>query len=430
MLLVPMSQSQMPRRKLSQRHDVVPMPTSSVVIVRLAWASFFLVGWCGVLVPSLVRQIEGRFGVDDAALGLWYLVNSGTYAAASISGGLLTERFGRRAVLPAAGLLFGAGLAVCAAAPTWLAFLAGAVPMGAGAGAIDGGMNALVLAVARGRPGRALNLLHLFVGIGALSAPIVVGQLVDRAVPWEGVLVITAVVCAAVALTVRRTQLPTGRRVRAPGAAQAAPRIAGLATNRRARIGPTPSRSRPLILLALAIGCYVAGEIGVSNWIVRFLEEAPVTVATLGLSGFWAGLAAGRLVSAGLSDRFPHRMFAAVAAVGAGLATLLAVAAPTTELTILAFAVAGFASGPVFPMIMAIGGELFPDRVAATTGSLTGAAVLGGTLYPPLIGVMSGTFGIAVGLVGAGLLSLVCGVAIVASGRVARGTARDAVTGA
>ena len=380
-------------------------------LVRLPWAAFFLIGWCGVLVPSLVRQIELRFGVDDAAVGVWYLLNSGAYAASSFSGGLLTERFGRRAVLSAAALLFAVGLFLCAAAPTWPVFLAGAVAMGGGAGAIDGGMNALVLAVASGRPGRALNLLHVFVGIGALSAPAIVGRLVDWGVPWERVLAGTGAACAALVVAVRLTGMPSGQRGQVRESSHERP--APLTLHRA-----TTSGSVPLLLLALAIGCYVAGEVGVSNWIVRFLDAVPFSTATIGLSAFWAGLAVGRLVAAGLSDRMSHRAFASVAAVGTGLATILAVAAPTTELAILAFALAGVASGPVFPMIIAIGGELYPDRLAAATGTLTGAAVIGGTLYPPLIGLMSATFGIAAGLVGAGLLSMLCALAILATGRV------------
>lgn len=385
-------------------------------VIRLAWASFFLIGWCGVLVPSLVRQIQGQFGVDDAAIGTWYLVNSGAYALSSFAGGLLTERFGRRTVLPAAAAAFGTGVLGCAVAPSWLLFLLAAVPMGGGAGAIDGGMNALVLAVTDGGRGRTLNLLHLFVGVGALGAPVVVGQVVDRGLPWQALLIATGAACLAIAFALRAVRMPSGRRSIA--ASPGAPRRAG---NARTTV------SIPLVLLAVAIGCYVAGEIGVSNWVVRFLADVPVSVATLGLSAFWGGLAVGRLGAAVVSDRFAHSAFAASAAIATGLATFAAVAAPTPELAILTLGLAGVASGPVFPMIVAIGGELQPDRLAATTGTLTGAAVIGGTVYPPLIGLTSATFGIAAGIAGAGVLSVACGLAILATRRFAAPTAPGAL---
>ena len=65
----------------------------------------------------------------------------------------------------------------------------------------------------------------------------------------------------------------------------------------------------PLLLLGIAIAAYVASEVGVSNWIVRFLEPAPLATATLALSLYWAGLTVGRLVSSVIADRFDHLRF-------------------------------------------------------------------------------------------------------------------------
>ena len=382
-------------------------------IVPLAWAAFVLIGWTAVLVPSLLRQVEATFAVDDAAVGIWYFVNAAVYAAASFGGGLLTERVGRRVVLSVAAGSLAVGLAIAAGASSWPVFLGAAIPMGLGAGAIDGGTNALVLAVVEEGRGRALNLLHLFFAIGALTAPAVVGQLVDRGVPWEPILLLTALAALGVAVVLWLTAMPSGKR--RPGEQPAADGETDDA--REDEAVASPSFLVPLGLLAVAIGCYVAGEVGVSNWIVRFLDDVPVATATLGLSAFWAGLALGRLVAARYADRFPHAPFAATAAFVAGLAVIVAVAAPTTELAIAAFAVSGFASGPVFPMIVAIGGDLYPQRLSATTGTLTGSAVVGGTLYPPLVGLMSARFGIGTGLLGAAVLSILCAFAILAAAR-------------
>ena len=46
-----------------------------------------------------------------------------------------------------------------------------------------------------------------------------------------------------------------------------------------------------------------------SNWLVRFLEPAPLTTATLALSLYWAGLTVGRLLSSAIADRFDHLRF-------------------------------------------------------------------------------------------------------------------------
>lgn len=354
--------------------------------------------------------------MDDAAIGIWFFVSAAAYAAASFAGGLLTERFGRRLVLVAAAGLMGVGLLAAAMAPSWPVFLAAAVPMGAGGGAIDGGMNAVVLAVVRDGHGRALNLLHLFFSIGALSSPLVAGRIVAASVPWELVMAASGLAAVLLAIALSLTSMPSGRR-------QETGETPGEDPGPAPSPAPAPAVVRlPFLLLAVAIACYVAAEIGVSNWIVAFLDGVPVETATLALSGFWAGLALGRLAGARFGDRYAHGALAATASLLLAAAVVAAVAAPSPELAIGAFAVAGFAAGPIFPMIMATAGELVPGRVSAATGTLTAAAVVGGMIYPPLVGFMSASLGIATGLLGAAVLSIACATAIVAAARLPRGS--------
>jgi fucose permease len=86
---------------------------------------------------------------------------------------------------------------------------------------------------------------------------------------------------------------------------------------------------------------------------------------------------------------------------------------------IAALAVAGFGSGPVFPLIIAIGGGLNPRGAAALAGTLTSAGVVGGLVYPPLVGLISGSVGLGAGLLGAAALSMVAAGAVLAAVRVA-----------
>ena len=74
-----------------------------------------------------------------------------------------------------------------ATAPSWTAFLVTAIPFGLGLGAIDGGMNGLILDLYPASRGRALNLLHLCFSLGALASPLVVGRLVEAGSAWQTV---------------------------------------------------------------------------------------------------------------------------------------------------------------------------------------------------------------------------------------------------
>jgi MFS transporter, FHS family, glucose/mannose:H+ symporter len=373
------------------------------VLGLLGYGSFILIGWSGLLVPSLIRSIEHDFAQTDAGLGLFYFVSALLYATGSLLGGLTTERLGRRTVLGLAALLHGLGLVALAIAPSWPVFLLAALPANLGSGAIDGGVNGLFLDVYRTGRGRALNKLHLFFALGALIAPLVVGRLVDAGVPWQTVVLATAVPAFAAAVGFAITDVPSGRHE---------------AGDIRTRIG----LRLPLVLLALAVAFYVAAEVGVSAWLVRFLEAAPLAVATTALSLFWAGLTLGRLAAARFGDRWDHRRFAIVATAVASLALVLAVVVPSLPASIVLFGIVGFAYGPIYPMIMAVAGDRFPDRSAAVGGFLAACAIAGAILYPPVMGFLSVTVGLGWAMLGAAALGVGCAGALLVVGRRKRGS--------
>jgi MFS transporter, FHS family, glucose/mannose:H+ symporter len=380
-----------------------PAPPAGV----LGFGSFLLVGWIGLLIPTLIRSIESTFAQSDAGLGVYYFVFAVGYASGSLIGGLATERLGRRVVLPGATVLMGAGLLLLAVAPTWATFVLAAVPTGLGIGGLDGGVNGLFLDLFRVGRGRALNLLHLSFSLGALSTPLAIGRLVEGGAAWQVLVVLTALVAFVVAGLFVLVPMPGGHHGRDGNDVDPQPD----------RLAPGRLISVTLILLAVAIAGGVAAEAGVSNWLVRFLDAAPLSVATTGLTLFWVGLASGRLFSARFADRFDHRRFALIAAVSSAVAVVGAVVAPSEGLSIALFAVTGFGIGPIVPMIMVVAGERYPTRSAAVSGFLSSAALTGTIVYPPAMGFLSVTVGLGIAMVGNGILALVCAVALVMVGR-------------
>jgi FHS family glucose/mannose:H+ symporter-like MFS transporter len=367
--------------------------------------TLFVIGWTGLLVPTLIRSIKQAYDQTDAGIGVAYFAYSVAYATGSVLGGQIMERIGRRAVLVGAAVLHGVGIAGFGLAPSWPLFLVAMLPAGVGAGCLDGGSNGLVLDVYRDGRGRAMNLLHVWFSVGALLSPLLIGRAVEGGLSWEAVMVLSALPLSGLAVAYALVPMPSGRRGRVAPASSAIPAAAGRLL------------SGPLILLGVAIASYVAAEIGVSNWLVRFLEPAPIATATLALSLTWAGATVGRLLSSVIADRFDHLRFTLVCIFLMGLAIGLAIAAPTLPLSIAMFTLAGVASGPVFPMIVALGGERYPDRSAAVGGALVGCAVVGSTIYPPAIGFLSVTVGLPIAMAGNALLCLVGAAALVAFGR-------------
>jgi fucose permease len=407
-------------------------------MTALGYASFILVGWSALLVPSLVPAIERDFTQPDAGVGVLYLVSSLMFVTGSLASGYLMERLGRGLVLPAAMLAMGAGLGVECLAPSWGIFVLGAGIGGLGSGSVEVGINGLFLDRFHEDRGRAMNRLHLCFSLGALAAPLAVGALVEIGVAWRLPFAITGALVVAVALRLATRDLGAPRvevaaprvEVAAPRVEVAAPRVDGAAPTLRG-LG-VPRVPLPLVLLALAIACYVASENGVSSWLVRFLGDAPAGVATVALSLFWAGLTGGRLVASRFAGRFAPIAVATACGLAAGAAIVAAVVVPWGGVSIALFGVAGFACGPVYPMIMATAGGLYPARSNAVSGILTAAAVAGSIVYPPFMGFISNGVGLGVGMAGAGLIAGACAAALVAVRVLARrsGTPAGASTGA
>lgn len=378
----------------------VLLRTRGIAFALGGW-SFVLIGWAGLLVPSLAREVEAGFAQNDVGLGFFYFVTSLAYAGGSVLGGMATERVGRRPIYSLAVALTGLGLIAQGMTGDWGLFVIAGFVRSIGSGAIDGGGNGMILDLYHDARGGRLNLLHLFFSIGALGAPFVLAARDIIGVGWQPVLVATGVVSLPLAVLLAITDLADGR-----------------AKPHRRHDGARSSLiALPLVVLAIAIGCYVASEVGVSNWLVRFLAAAPAATATSALGLFWAGLAVGRLTGSRIADRFDHIALGVVASLAAAVALVAAVLVPSLEASILLFAVVGFASGPIYPLIVAVAGERFPDRAAAVSGVIVAASVVGAVVYPPLMGVMSVTVGLPVAMLGTALVCVVCAAGLALTAR-------------
>lgn len=417
---------------MTQPAEPVPPPTpapAAAGVVIAGFAGFALLGWTSLLVPSLIRDIQAAFGQSDAGMGLAYFFNALLYVTGTMSIGVLAGRMPRRVLLAGGPGLVAAGLVALAVAPAWPVFLVGFLVLGLGLGIIDAGMNALFIDLFSGRAGM-LNRLHLFYAVGAFAAPLTVGLAISTGLPWQTTLVVTAAVAVPItALVVSRSLPPThphaAEPVEASTAGEASSSAAGPGRGDEV-LRPGRSIPLPLLLLSIAIGCYVAAELGISSWLVRYLADAPIAVATLALSLFWGAMGISRLVSSFIADRMGAVAFGATWSIICGTSILAAlVAAPVLPIAIACFAIAGFAAGPIYPSVMAIGGALHPGRASMVGSVLSSAGIVGSIVYPPVMGVLSEAVGLWVGIAGAGLFAIATGALIYTASRVGRG--REAV---
>lgn len=377
------------------------------------YAVYLLLGWTSVLIPSLIVSIEYAFGRSDADIGVVYLLGAALYAVGALGGGFLAELLGGRAMLTAALLVLVVGLSVQGGTNSWAIFVAAAALGQLGSGAADAGVGAVFLQIFPNRRGGALNLLHLFYGAGALLAPLAVSVIIATDVDWRPIFIASAVTMAALVVAVRFLPAGVSRTLLKPDAAEDNRNMSG------------PERSlKPFIWLAVSIGCYEAATIGVANWLVRFMSDRPSEMATIALSVFWGGVCGVRLVAPWFTQRYSSLSLAVSCIAISSLALACALLVPWLVVAIVLFGLTGIFVGPIYPLIIAIGGDLYPRRLATLSGGLTTAATVGAIIYPPMIGFVAESLGIRAGLLGAAALGLPAALALLTASRLESGPVR------
>ncbi len=375
-------------------------PSYTPVLTYTGYFGFVLLGTNAVIVSSLIRSLERAFHESDAGFGLLYLLGSLLFGVGAFMSGFLTERLGRKIVLASGAGVAVAALAVMALTSSWIVFLVSSAVMAWGTAVLDAGINALVLDLYRSERGSALNLLHLFFGVGALISPFMIGAALTSGLGWRVTIVVSDLLFVVLLLAFALLAMPSGRHDRSVRV------VRGHAEAGTAGFGP-------FLWLALAIALYVAAEVGVSNWLVRLLASQPLIAATATLSLFWGGLAGGRLLSFWIAERFNYVVFTVACMLLGSLSLACAVLTPWPADAVF-FTLTGLLYGPIYPMIMALGGRAYPDRLATLSGSLTTAAQVGSVIYPPLMGLMASRIGLSAGMMGAAVLGVPAALSILA----------------
>ena len=212
----------------------------------------------------------------------------------------------------------------------------------------------------------------------------------------------------------RRRRPVRGRRdaVRAPSAPRTG-RAAAADARWRPLAGGRRRLPTPLILLAVAIACYVASEVGVSNWLVRFLEPAPLTQATTALALFWGGLALGRLTAARLADRYDHIRFAIASAAATGGRAHRRDPRPVAAGLDRAVRAGRVRDRAGLPDDHRHRRRPLPGAlVGRSRASSAASAVVGSIVYPPVMGFLSVTVGLTVAMLGTVVLAFACAGAL------------------
>lgn len=320
----------------------------------------------GVAWPSMAEELSRSLG----DLGILTLTTGAAYGAMSLSSGRMSRRFPAGRAMAVAAFAGTLGLAGYAVADSWVVLVAASIPIGIAGGAIDALGNAWV-AVDRGP--RAMGAIHAAFGFGAMVAPAAMTAILALGWTWRvgfGVLAIAQVgLGVALAMVAARIRMPMeGRRDR-------------------------PVRGGSRVLLGVSVWTFfvyagIEGSIGL--WSYTLLTEGQgvgATVAGVAVAAHWGALFASRVLVGIAGDRVPLNRVIRLSVIGIVAGVALLWWDPVEVVAIGGLVLAGFCSGPVFPLEVLLttprfGAEFTPWAVGYQLAAATAAIAV----IPALIG--------------------------------------------
>ena len=334
----------------------------------------FTYGLIAALLGTVLPELAERFHLSPEQSGLIATMQALGLMIASVAIGPIVDNRGKKTGIVAglsgitlglAGLIYAGGYA--SAAVSMLA-------LGLGGGMLVTGSNALISDVGEEKRSSALNLLNVFFGLGTMVTPWLAANVEALGSTHALSMALTAV--AAFTLLVNMgTKMPPPSGERGFSAAEA----------------PALFKQPALYLLCLMLFLYVACEVGVFNWLVKFLEEergvARGDARNILSWGFALGLLVGRVAASrvllGLVSEFKVTLASSIVM---ALATFAMLRAENPILIAGIVFAAGLAMAPMFPTTLGICGNLFTEMSATAMGIVITSGWVGLTLSSYAIG--------------------------------------------
>ncbi len=295
--------------------------------------------------------------------------------------GSLSDRFGEIAVLTLSFVLLSVPIGLMAIANTYAVCYILLIAARTGAAFVEASVNPLVSNIYPEKRGMALNILHVFWGVGALVGPALAGLILSTLQNWRLVYLISATlyippILWSIHILTKNVEL-NGPRRKMPD---------------RTSAGFCVLKSRFIVLLTLSGFLYFGSELGVNAWLPSFLMTAksfPLILASFSTGLFWASMGLGRLILAGIVDRVGYRTTMLTCSLFGALSISLGTVLDNSIGIVVFWSVAGFSLAPILPTILAWASSLFPESAGVASGAIFSIGIIGAVFSPWVVGVAS-----------------------------------------
>lgn len=327
------------------------------------------------LLPVFLVDIRDAFGGADGLTGEELGRLGGVAFFGLVAGILLTgplaDRWGAKPFAMVGNALTVAGLVGMALAPTYLTLLLAMLLVGLGAGVLDMVLSPVVAAVnPDGRSG-AMNWLHSFYSVGAVVTICVATVIIALGGGWRVACWIVIPFPAFLIVAFGMMDFP--------------PLVSD-----RGRLPMRTLMRRWWFLGALA-AIFLGGatELGLAQWLPAYAEESlgfSATMAGTGLMLFSVAMALGRMAAGAIGNRLNPYTIMAVGCGSSVVLFLLGAYLPHPGWALAACVAAGFTGSSLWPTMLAVAADRYPDGGASMFAALAALGNAGGIFMPWAVG--------------------------------------------
>ena len=269
--------------------------------------------------------------------------------------------------------------------------------VGFNAGIMHTGLDSLISETFKRARAKYLNILHIFVGLGCLASPLLVGIILTYSEKWYLVCFLMGLFSIPLPIFFWNKRLY---------------RKAIFSKNREVIDNPglnKPVNWRVFWPIVFSIFLYVGIESSFASWTPLFLVKVrgvTTAIASYNISIFWLAIIVGRWFFGKLFYKTNLSRSLIIGAVGGALFIALSFLSKEKSIILLFIACSGLFLSYIYPNMLALAGNIFPNSIGFVTGILTTSGFVGSTLFPWLIGPISQAIGLTKSVFLISLLSI------------------------
>lgn len=357
-----------------------------VLLTAVGFLSFFAFGFSDNLKGALLPEVLRTEGLNYSQGAVFLLCAYLGFIAATLLSGVLADFVGNQSVLTIAGFFLCAGFLGIGTNSSYSLLLLFMFVVGLGLGGIEVSANGLMVEIHPKNTGRYFNLLATFHGIGSLLVPLYTAWLIANELNWQVIYASPVVLAIPLALLVfLGNSSPDSTDKRDVNWRWTVVREAGF----------TPK----MLLYYLLITSYVAVELGIAAWMVEYLHqerELTMTQSSFYLSAFFAAIMLGRALGSIIVDRINYSKAVWWALLVGVVCLACGLGGPQAFVWLIPLS--GLFFSIVFPTVAATVSNLHRENRGSIMGLLFTFGGIGGAAGPWLIGIVSESFGLHIGL--------------------------------